>query len=137
MKIELWPIGKPVPYARNARNIPQAAVDKVAASIREFAFRQPIVVDKDGTIVAGHTRLRAAQKLGLAEVPVHVASELTPTQTKAYRLADNRVNQESLFDNELLALELGTEGRRLRVRAYRLRSQRTVCARNARYFWSA
>jgi ParB-like chromosome segregation protein Spo0J len=109
-------IDKPVPYARNARNIPQSAVDKVAASIREFGFRQPIVVDKDGTIVAGHTRLQAAQKLGLAEVPVHVVSELTPTQIKAYRLADNRVNQESSFDNELLVLELAE----LKVEDYEL-----------------
>jgi ParB-like chromosome segregation protein Spo0J len=105
MKIELWPIAKPVPYARNARKIPQSAVDKVAGSIKEFGFRLPIVVDKEGVIVAGRTRLLAAQKLGLAELPVHVAAELTPTQIKAYRLADNRVNQESSFDNELLALK--------------------------------
>jgi ParB-like chromosome segregation protein Spo0J len=95
MKIEIWPINRPIPYARNARIIPQAAIDKVAGSISEFGFRQPIVIDKDGIIVAGHTRLLAAQKLGLKEVPVHVASELTPIQIKAYRLADNRVNQES------------------------------------------
>jgi DNA modification methylase len=106
MKIETWPIDRPIPYARNARKIPQQAIDKVAGSIKEFGFRQPIVVDKQGVIVAGHTRLLAGQKLGLAEVPVHVASELTATQIKAYRLADNRVNQESSFDNELLALEL-------------------------------
>jgi ParB-like chromosome segregation protein Spo0J len=106
MKIEIWPISRPIPYARNARIIPQAAIDKVAGSINEFGFRQPIVVDKDGIIVAGHTRLFAAQKLGLQEVPVHVAFELTPIQIKAYRLADNRVNQESSFDSELLALEL-------------------------------
>jgi hypothetical protein len=106
MNIEVWPIAKPVPYARNARKIPQTAIDKVAGSIKEFGFRQPIVVDKGGVIVAGHTRHLAAQKLGLSEVPVHVASELTATQIKAYRLADNRVNQESSFDNELLALEL-------------------------------
>jgi len=106
MKIEIWPISRPIPYARNARIIPQAAIDKVAGSISEFGFRQPIVVDKGGIIVAGHTRLLAAQKLGLQEVPVHVASELTPIQIKAYRLADNRVNQESSFDSELLALEL-------------------------------
>jgi DNA modification methylase len=106
MKIETWPIDRPIPYARNARKIPQQAIDKVAGSIKEFGFRQPIVVDKEGVIVAGHTRLLAAQKLGLAEVPVHVASELTATQIKAYRLADNRVNQESSFDNDLLVLEL-------------------------------
>src|SRR5437764_15328718 len=102
MKIEIWPTDKPIPYARNARKIPQSAIDKVAGSIAEFGFRQPIVVDNAGIIVAGHTRLLAAQKLGLSEVPVHVASELTPIQIKAYRLADNRVNQESSFDDTLL-----------------------------------
>jgi hypothetical protein len=106
MKIEQWPIHRPIPYARNARKISPQAVDKVAASIQEFGFRQPIVVDKQGIIVAGHTRLLAAQKLGLSEVPVHVASELTPMQIKAYRLADNRVAMESSFDDDLLALEL-------------------------------
>jgi DNA modification methylase len=116
MKIETWPIHRPIPYARNARKIPQQAIDKVAGSIKEFGFRQPIVVDKDGVIVAGHTRLLAAQKLGLSQVPVHVAAELTPTQIKAYRLADNRVNQESSFDNELLVLELAE----LKVEDYEL-----------------
>ena len=106
MKIESWPIERPIPYARNARKIPQQAVDKVAASIKEFGFRQPIIVDKQGVIVAGHTRLLAAQKLGLSEVPVHVAAELTPAQIKAYRLADNRVADESSFDDALLALEI-------------------------------
>jgi DNA modification methylase len=106
MKIEIWPISRPIPYARNARKIPQQAVDKVAASIQEFGFRQPIVVDKQGVIVAGHTRLLAAQKLGLEQVPVHIASELSPTQIKAYRLADNRLALEASFDNDLLALEL-------------------------------
>jgi DNA modification methylase len=107
MRVELWPIDRPVAYARNARTIPQQAIDKVAASVREFGFRQPIVVDKDGTIVVGHTRLLAAQKLGLSEVPVHIADNLTKAQIKAYRLADNRVAQETSFDNDLLALELG------------------------------
>jgi DNA modification methylase len=106
MKVETWPINRPIPYARNARKIPQQAIDKVAASIQEFGFRQPIVVDKQGVIVAGHTRLLAAQKLGLEQVPVHIASELSPTQIKAYRLADNRLALEASFDNDLLALEL-------------------------------
>jgi hypothetical protein len=106
MNIEIWPISRPIPYGRNARKIPQQAVDKVAASIHEFGFRQPIVVDKQGVIVAGHTRLLAAQKLGLEQIPVHIASELSPTQIKAYRLADNRLALETSFDNDLLALEL-------------------------------
>lgn len=110
MKIESWPASRPIAYARNPRKIPQKAVDKVAASIQEFGFRQPIVVDKDGVIVVGHTRLQAAQKLGMAKVPVHVAAELTPAQAKAYRLADNRDGQESTWDDDLLGLELGELG---------------------------
>ena len=69
MKIEIWPINRPIPYARNARIIPQAAIDKVAGSISEFGFRQPIVVDKGGIIVAGHTRLLAAQSSGCRKFP--------------------------------------------------------------------
>ncbi len=106
MNIENWPIDKPIPYARNARKISDAAVAKVAASIKEFGFRQPIVVDPDGVIVAGHTRLLAARRLGLASVPVHVATGLTPAQIKAYRLMDNRSHEEAQWDLELLPLEL-------------------------------
>jgi ParB-like chromosome segregation protein Spo0J len=80
---EYWPIDKPVPYARNARKISQKAIDKVAASLAEFGWRQAIVVDDEGVIVCGHTRLLAAKKLGMAEVPVHVATELTAAQIKA------------------------------------------------------
>jgi len=106
MNIELWPIDKPIPYARNARKISEAAVAKVAASIKEFGFRQPIVVDAEGVIVAGHTRLLAARKLGMTTVPVHVAVNLTPAQAKAYRLMDNRSHEEAEWDMELLPLEL-------------------------------
>ena len=95
MNIEMWPIDKPVPYARNARTLSARAVDVVAASIKEFGFRQPIVCDGNNVVVAGHTRLAAAKKLGLTEVPVHVALNLTAAQIKAYRLMDNRSNQES------------------------------------------
>src|SRR6266567_6144851 len=101
-----WPIEKPIPYARNSRKIPQRAVDKVAASIREFGWRQPIVVDREGVIIVGHTRLLAAQKLGLKEAPVHVADNLTPAQVRAYRLLDNRSHEESAWDEDLLGLEL-------------------------------
>src|SRR3981081_4727959 len=107
MQVTEWPIDKPTPYARNAREIPQSAVDKVAASIKEFGWRQPIVVDAEGVIIAGHTRLRAAQKLGLSEVPVHIALNLTPAQVKSYRLLDNRSHEEASWDLELLAAELG------------------------------
>jgi DNA modification methylase len=101
-----WPIDKPIPYARNSRKIPERAIDKVAASIKEFGFRQCIVVDKDGVIICGHTRLLAAKKLGLKQVPVHVADNLTPAQVKAYRLMDNRSHEEAEWDLELLGPEL-------------------------------
>ena len=106
MQIEMWPIDRPVPYARNARKLSASAVDKVAASLKEFGWQQPIVVDAQDVIVVGHTRLMAAKKLGMAEVPVHVAADLTPGQVKAYRLMDNRVHEETSFDFELLGLEL-------------------------------
>jgi ParB-like chromosome segregation protein Spo0J len=106
MNIELWPIGRPVPYARNARKITPAAINKVAASLKEFGWQQPIVVDSKDVIVVGHTRLKAAQKLGMTEVPVHVAGDLTPGQIKAYRIMDNRSGEEAAWDFELLAPEL-------------------------------
>lgn len=105
MKIEERLISSILPYARNPRRNDQA-INKVASSIKEFGFRQPIVVDKDGTVVAGHTRLEAAYKLGLKSVPVHVAEDLTEIQAKAYRIADNRVAQESEWDIDLLRLEM-------------------------------
>src|SRR5947209_2556027 len=106
LQVGSWPIDQPIPYARNSRKITQRAIDKVAASIKEFGWRQAIVVDVDGVIICGHTRLLAAKKLGLREVPVHVASNLTPAQVKAYRLMDNRSHQETDWDFELLGPEL-------------------------------
>jgi hypothetical protein len=106
LKVCWWPIDRVLPYARNSRKIPQRAVDKVAASIKEFGWRVPIVVDKDGVICCGHCRHLAAKKLGLAQVPVHVADNLTPAQVKAYRLMDNRSQDDSSFDLELLGPEL-------------------------------
>jgi DNA modification methylase len=106
LRVCAWPIGKIVPYARNSRKIPERAIDKVAASIKEFGFRVPLVVDKEGIIICGHTRLLAAKKLGLDEVPVHVAENLTPAQVKAYRLMDNRSHEEADWDLELLGPEL-------------------------------
>ena len=105
-KIVMWPTAKPIGYARNARVIPDSAVGKVAASIKEFGFKQPIVVDAEGVIIAGHTRLLAAERLGLETVPVLVADDLSPAQVKAYRLADNRTGQEATWDMELLGIEL-------------------------------
>jgi len=95
MQVTLWAIDRVIPYARNARDISQTAIDKVAASIKEFGWRQPIVVDNEAVIVAGHTRLLAARKLGLSAVPVHVADNLTAAQIRAYRLMDNRSHEEA------------------------------------------
>lgn len=102
----MWPIDRPIPYARNPRNISETAISKVAASLKEFDFRQPIVVDEEGVILVGHTRLLAAQRLGRTEIPVHVARGLTENQAKAYRIADNRVGEESNWQDELLGLEI-------------------------------
>src|ERR1700736_1524350 len=104
--VSAWPIDKVIPFARNARKIPASAVAKVAASIQEFGWRQPIVVDREGVIICGHTRLLAARKLGLEQVPVHVAENLSPAQARAYRLMDNRSHEEAEWDMELLAPEL-------------------------------
>jgi len=92
-------------YANNPRDN-DCAVDAVAASIREFGFRQPIVVDRKGTIIVGHTRYKAALKLGLKKVPVHVAKDLTPAQIKAYRLADNKTAELADWDHDRLVEEL-------------------------------
>jgi DNA modification methylase len=106
MKVILCAIETVHPYARNARQISTKAVDKVAASLREFGWRQPIVVDRDHIIICGHTRLLAARQLGLKEVPVHVAENLSPAQVRAYRLLDNRSHEETTWDEDLLSLEL-------------------------------
>ena len=105
MKVVSMPIGDVVPYDRNPR-FNDGAVQAVVNSIREFGWKQPIVVDADGTIVVGHTRYKAALALGMAEVPVVVASDLTPEQCAAYRLADNRVGELAEWDEDLLAVEL-------------------------------
>jgi DNA modification methylase len=105
MQIELRPIDQIKPYPGNPRQNDEA-VDAVAASLKEFGFRQPIVVDAEGVIIVGHTRYKAAQKLGLAKVPVHVATDLTPAQVKAYRIADNATNEIAEWNYELLPIEL-------------------------------
>jgi DNA modification methylase len=105
VKVELKPIESILPYEKNPR-LNDAAVDAVAASLREFGFRQPIVTDPSGIIVVGHTRYRAAQKLGLTHVPVHVATDLTAAQLKAYRIADNQTATIAEWDLDLLPIEL-------------------------------
>lgn len=94
-----------IPYENNPRNNDEA-VDKVAESIREFGFQQPIVIDKDGVVIVGHTRLKAAKKLGLETVPVVMADNLTDEQAKAYRLADNKTNEFAEWDIDALDIEL-------------------------------
>jgi ParB-like chromosome segregation protein Spo0J len=105
MQIELRDITAVQPYDRNPR-INDGAVDAVAASLREFGFRQPIVVDQFGTIIAGHVRHKAAIKMGMKKVPVYVATDLTPEQVRAYRLADNKTHELSDWDFSLLEKEL-------------------------------
>ena len=105
LQIEMWTLDRVRPYENNPRNNDDA-VDAVAASIKEFGFSQPIVVDSDSVIIVGHTRLKAAKKLGLARVPVVVASHLTPDQVRAYRIADNKTNELAEWNYDLLPIEI-------------------------------
>jgi len=105
MIIENLPIDSVFPYKGNPR-INDNAVDKVMASIRDFGFRQPIVVDENMEVVVGHTRLLAARKLGLKEVPVHIAKDMTPEKAQAYRIVDNKTGEIAEWDLDLLSREL-------------------------------
>ena len=105
MKIEMIKTGDLIPYHNNPRKN-DGAVDFVASSISEFGFRVPIVIDEMNVIVTGHTRLKAAQKLGLAEVPCVKADDLTPAQIKAFRIADNKTSEFAEWDHNLLESEL-------------------------------
>lgn len=105
MKVKEWEIDKIKPYENNPRQN-EDAVDKVAASIKEFGWQQPIVVDRDGVIIVGHTRWKAAKQLGLTTAPVTVAEDLTEEQARAYRLADNKTAEFSGWDFEALDSEL-------------------------------
>ena len=105
MKVQMRDISTVTPYEKNPR-INDAAVDAVAASIKQFGFRQAVVVDEQGVIICGHTRLLAARKLGLTEIPVHVATGLSPEQVRAYRIADNKLHELSDWNFELLPVEL-------------------------------
>jgi ParB-like chromosome segregation protein Spo0J len=95
------------PYENNPRVIPQEAVDRVANSIKEFGMQQPIVVDRDMVIIVGHTRFKACEALGMGTVPCVIADMLTEEQVRAYRLADNKTNEFTSWDDELLDFELG------------------------------
>ncbi len=105
-RIEHWPIDKLLPYVRNARQHSDEQIAQIAASIAEFGFVNPILIGADGVLVAGHGRLAAARKLGLATVPVVVLDHLTPTQRRALVLADNRLAELATWDDALLRIEL-------------------------------
>ena len=109
MKIIEKKVEELIPYVNNPRNN-EAAVDFVAASIKEFGFKNPIIIDKDGVIVAGHTRHAAAKKLGLESVPCIMADDLTEQQIKAFRLADNKTAELATWDLEKLEIELESIG---------------------------
>jgi len=105
-RIELWPVERLVPYERNARTHSETQVAQIAASIVEFGFNAPILVDSNAGIIAGHGRLMAARKLGLPEVPVIVLDHLSETQKRAYIIADNKLTELGGWDAEALSLEL-------------------------------
>ena len=105
MDIKMMRVADIIPYGKNPRKN-DSAVDAVAASIKAFGFKVPVVIDAAGVIVAGHTRVKAAKRLGIEEVPCVVADDLSPEQIKAFRLADNKVSELAEWDDDLLALEL-------------------------------
>lgn len=102
--IEQWPIEKLIPYARNPRKNDEK-VEKMVAAIKEFGFRIPVVAKSDGSVVDGHLRIKAAKVLGLSEIPVALADELSDAQIKAFRLLANRSANWADWDDELLRLE--------------------------------
>ena len=106
LKIEYKNIKEIKPYEKNPRMNDQA-IDKVAQSIKEYGFKVPIIIDKNNVIIAGHTRLKASEKLGLKKVPCIIADDLNEKQIKAFRIADNKVSDYSIWDNKLLLEELG------------------------------
>lgn len=109
-EIETWQIDDLAPYARNAKKHPPEQVAQIAASMREFGFTIPVLAAEDGTIIAGHGRVLAAQEIGLAEVPVIVARGWSDAQRRAYTLADNKLSENGEWDEDLLKIELGDLG---------------------------
>src|SRR5690349_21533123 len=103
--VEMWPIGRLVPYLRNPRKN-DAAVDRMCGSIQQFGFKVPCLVRSDGEVVDGHLRLKAARKLGITEIPIILCDEWSPAQVKAFRLMVNRSVTWADWDEELLSLEL-------------------------------
>jgi DNA modification methylase len=109
-KVEQWPIEKLVPYARNSRTHSDEQIGQIAASIKEWGWTTPILVDEAGGIIAGHGRTLAAQRLKIQEVPVIVAKGWSDAKKRAYVIADNKLALNAGWDNEMLALELGELG---------------------------
>jgi ParB-like chromosome segregation protein Spo0J len=107
-KIETRPVESLIPYARNARTHSEQQVHKIASSMREFGFTNPVLIDETGEIIAGHGRVMAAKHLALPEVPCLILTGLTAAQRQAYVLADNKLAELSGWDEELLAQELKT-----------------------------
>ena len=105
-RIEHWPLDRFIPYARNARTHSDEQVAQIAASIKEFGFVNPILAGPDRVIIAGHARLAAARKLGLAEAPVIVIDGLSENQRRALALSDNRLPLEAAWDETMLRLEI-------------------------------
>src|SRR6202167_3704190 len=105
-RIERWLIDKLIPWARNPRTHSDAQIAQIAASIAEFGFNNPILVDTNAGIIAGHGRLLAAQKLGLTEVPVIVLDHLSEAQKRAYIIADNQLALNAGWDDEMLRIEI-------------------------------
>src|SRR6202011_1350718 len=106
LAVQIWPIDKLIPYARNARTHSDEQIAQVAASIAEFGWTNPILVGADCVIIAGHARLSAARKLRMTEVPVIVLDYLSPTQRRALILADNQLALNAGWDEEMLRVEL-------------------------------
>jgi ParB-like chromosome segregation protein Spo0J len=109
-KVEKWDITKLVPYARNSRTHSDEQIGQIAASIKEWGWTTPVLVDEAGSIIAGHGRTLAAQRLKMTEVPVMVAKGWSEAKKRAYVLADNKLAMNAGWDNEMLVLELGEIG---------------------------
>lgn len=105
-KVERWPLAKLIPYTRNVKTHSAEQIQQLADSIQEFGWTIPALVDEAGVLIAGHGRILAARKLGLSEVPVMIAAGWTEAQTRAYRIADNKLPEHSQWDPEALAEEL-------------------------------
>src|SRR6202041_1709607 len=105
-QIQLWLVDKLIPYAKNPRTHSAAQVAQIAASIAEFGFNNPILVDTKAGIIAGHGRLLAARKLGLTEVPVIVLDHLSEAQKRAYVIADNKLAENAGWDDDMLRIEI-------------------------------